>query len=394
MTSKAFSPRKGLYAPAWAGKTPRGAQLRSFIASAELPYKYPLPSAKTTAKSSSRPSKSPKPVNMHGNRADGILRDGERNVVKKPRSERDRVSRLMTVRKAANLMEDSRLHEWKNSHSKGGRGRRRHRSSPPSTGRPNENRSQQDRAVAAAVKLQAVFRGHREREGPAAKAVTVAQRVLHHRRASAANLQRVFRGHRERAQGESTTKRALRTKQRHGALKMQATYRGHQGRREGAARREVRRRDAGALRLQAAHRGHLERTTGESVTRSAARQELRHTQQRLAPKLQKVYRGHRGRLKAHATRALLERITSLSSVAMKVFATWDSDRSGTIDKEEFRYGVRSLGLTEAEGFTEADVDDVFASFDTDQSASITINELTAALNIAKRRARVNMPKVG
>ena len=83
---------------------------------------------------------------------------------------------------------------------------------------------------------------------------------------------------------------------------------------------------------------------------------------------------------------LLERLSTASNRALEIFLQWDTDRSGAIDVNEFRAGVRGLGLTAETGFTDADVDAVFKALDADGSQSLDYKELKDSLRISKRKA--------
>jgi len=83
---------------------------------------------------------------------------------------------------------------------------------------------------------------------------------------------------------------------------------------------------------------------------------------------------------------LLERLWSLSTRVIDLFMQWDTDRSGDIDKLEFRRGIRALGVTSQEGFTDGDVDAVFDALDADGNHALDYRELATSLRLSKRKA--------
>ena len=60
---------------------------------------------------------------------------------------------------------------------------------------------------------------------------------------------------------------------------------------------------------------------------------------------------------------LFERLCNLSMRAVDTFLRMDADRTGNVSMESFVKGIRSLGLTLDQGFTDADVEALFRALD-------------------------------
>jgi hypothetical protein len=58
-----------------------------------------------------------------------------------------------------------------------------------------------------------------------------------------------------------------------------------------------------------------------------------------------------------------------------LFREWDDDGNGTIDRHEFRHALKALGVNASK----ADVDELFASFDHDQSGALGFEEVNKML---------------
>jgi len=82
---------------------------------------------------------------------------------------------------------------------------------------------------------------------------------------------------------------------------------------------------------------------------------------------------------------MFERLSNMSTRAVEVFVAMDSNRSGSISRDEFHSGLRKLGLGPNEGFSEADGDAMFDALDADASDSLEYNELATAMNLPKKR---------
>ena len=84
------------------------------------------------------------------------------------------------------------------------------------------------------------------------------------------------------------------------------------------------------------------------------------------------------------TEQLAEGLAKNLSRVVDVFRAWDADNSGTIDKNEFRDGLRQLGLTEV---PLEELDALFDEIDADESGEIDYRELAFKLK-TKQRAKV------
>ena len=73
--------------------------------------------------------------------------------------------------------------------------------------------------------------------------------------------------------------------------------------------------------------------------------------------------------------SLKDALMRSSSRAVDIFRAWDEDRSGQIDKKEFRKAIRALGY-DVPG---PDADAVFDSLDDDKSGSLEYKELNTML---------------
>ena len=84
------------------------------------------------------------------------------------------------------------------------------------------------------------------------------------------------------------------------------------------------------------------------------------------------------------TEQLAEGLAKNLSRVVDVFRAWDADNSSTIDKNEFRDGLRQLGLTEV---PLEELDALFDEIDADESGEIDYRELAFKLK-SKQRAKV------
>ena len=74
-------------------------------------------------------------------------------------------------------------------------------------------------------------------------------------------------------------------------------------------------------------------------------------------------------------------VSALMANAGKVidlFASWDADQSGTVSRREFHRAMKALGLD----VKAPHIDEIFSAWDRDQSGMITLDELRSTLQAA------------
>ena len=84
---------------------------------------------------------------------------------------------------------------------------------------------------------------------------------------------------------------------------------------------------------------------------------------------------------------LLEQLSGACDRAVELFMRLDTNHNNQIDELEFKTGLRKLGLTEDEGFTDDDIDGLFQAIDTDGSGEIGYSELVIGLRVSKYRTK-------
>ena len=76
---------------------------------------------------------------------------------------------------------------------------------------------------------------------------------------------------------------------------------------------------------------------------------------------------------------LREALAGMAQHVLEVLSKWDEDKSGQVNRREFRQAIKALGLT---AFGTEDIDAVFDDFDTDRSGCISQTELQTHLRSA------------
>lgn len=138
------SPKKGLYSPAWLGKTPMELLTTDCVPGSNVvykpPYKFKGKMEESSASVASR-SSAATPNEARTNRADMTLRDNPSVDFQYP-STKDKVNRLMSVRKNAVVAEQAQTALWKQSPAGvAARSRLSMRSSTPPSSRPRSSGS-------------------------------------------------------------------------------------------------------------------------------------------------------------------------------------------------------------------------------------------------------------
>ena len=83
----------------------------------------------------------------------------------------------------------------------------------------------------------------------------------------------------------------------------------------------------------------------------------------------------------YTTFSLCDALQRSSKRVIDLFKQWDEDKSGEIDKKEFRRAIKSMGFDFFANDSEIDL--VFATLDTDGSGAITYKELNSTLRKIK-----------
>ena len=72
---------------------------------------------------------------------------------------------------------------------------------------------------------------------------------------------------------------------------------------------------------------------------------------------------------------LVSALMANSGKVIDLFASWDADQSGTVSRREFHRAMKALGLD----VKAPHIDEIFSAWDRDQSGMITLDEGSKAL---------------